>query len=78
MTRASHLPFSPDLAPSDFYFFGRLKTTMNGCLFEDENELLTSITSELNKISRETLETVFQEWVLRLEQCIDTGGEYVD
>jgi histone-lysine N-methyltransferase SETMAR len=31
MTRAPHPPFSPDLAPSDFYLFGRLKTTMKGC-----------------------------------------------
>jgi hypothetical protein len=78
MTRAPHPQFSPDLAPSDFYLFEKLKTTMKGCLFEDENELLAGIISELNKINREELETVFQEWVLRLDRCIDTGGEYVD
>jgi hypothetical protein len=78
MTRTPHPSFSPDLAPSDFYLFGRLKTTMKGCLFEDENELWVGIISELNKISREQLETVFQEWVLRLDRCIDTGGKYVD
>jgi hypothetical protein len=78
MTRASHPPFSPDLAPSDFYFFGRFKTTMNGSLSEDENELLAGIISELNKISREELETIFQEWILRLDRCIDTGREYAD
>jgi hypothetical protein len=66
MTRAPHPPFSTDLALSDFYLFGRLKTTMKGYLFEDENELLAGIINELNKISREQLETVFQEWVLRL------------
>jgi hypothetical protein len=33
---------------------------MKGCLFEDENELLAGIISELNKISREELETVFR------------------
>jgi hypothetical protein len=78
MTRVPHPPFSPDLAPSDFYLFGRLKTTMKGCLFEDEKELLEGIISELNKISREEPETVFQEWVLRLDRYTDTGGEYVD
>jgi hypothetical protein len=77
-TRAPHPPFSPDLAPWDFYLFARLKATMKGSLFEDENELLAGIISELNKISREELEIVFQEWVLRLDRCIDTGGEYVD
>jgi hypothetical protein len=43
-----------------------------------KNELLAGIISEMNKISREELETVFQEWVLRLDRCIDTGGEHVD
>jgi hypothetical protein len=67
MIRAPHPPFSPDLAPSDSYLFGRLKIIRKGCLFEDENELLAGIISELNKISREELETVFQKWVLRLD-----------
>jgi hypothetical protein len=50
---------------------------MKGCSFEDENELLAGTISELNKVSREEFETVFQECVLRLERCIDTQREYV-
>jgi hypothetical protein len=51
---------------------------MKGCVFEDENELFVGITAELNKVSRDGLEPVFQEWSLRLARRINTKGEYVD
>jgi hypothetical protein len=51
---------------------------VKGCIFEDENERFVGIMTELNKVSREKLEAVFEEWMLRLDRCINTKGEYVD
>ena len=34
-----HPPYSPDLAPSDFFLFGFLKKLLKGQEFEDENQL---------------------------------------
>ena len=78
MKRAPQPPFSPDLAPSDFYLFGKLKTALNGAEFEDEGELLDAVMSVLNGITRDELESVFGEWVARLDACIQGGGDYVE
>ena len=34
-----HLPYSPDLAPSDFYLFGPLKEFLGGKKFQSTNEI---------------------------------------
>jgi hypothetical protein len=78
MRRASQPPFSPDLAPSDFYLFGKLKTTLMRSVFENEQRLLDGIMKVLDRITRDELESVFEEWAARLEACIYRGGEYVE
>jgi hypothetical protein len=35
-----HLPYSPDLAPSDSWRFGQIKTYLASCVFNDVDELL--------------------------------------
>jgi histone-lysine N-methyltransferase SETMAR len=59
LARASHLPFSPDLAPSDFYLFGKAKTAMMGTTFEDDNQLFQVVMDALHRIPRDELEAVF-------------------
>jgi histone-lysine N-methyltransferase SETMAR len=78
MKRPPHPPFSPDLAPSDFYLFGKLKTALSWAEFEDEHELLDSVMELLNRIARDELESLFEEWVARLNACIQGGGDYVE
>jgi hypothetical protein len=78
MTRVLHPAFLPDLAPSDFYLFGKLKNVMKGYAFENENKLSLGIMSEVSKISCEELEAAFDKWLLRLDRCININGEYVD
>jgi transposase len=34
-----HPPYSPDLAPCDFFFFSRLKSTLKGKRFQDIAEI---------------------------------------
>jgi histone-lysine N-methyltransferase SETMAR len=34
-----HPPYSPDLAPSDFYLFGPLKDALHGTRFEDDDSV---------------------------------------
>jgi hypothetical protein len=70
MRRALQSPFSPDLAPSDRHLFGKLKTTLMGPVFENEQELLDGIMRVLDRIRRDELESVFEELVARLDVCI--------
>jgi hypothetical protein len=73
MRRAPQPPFSPDLAPSDFYLFGKLKTTLMELVFENEHEVSDGILKVLDRTTRDELESVFEEWVARLEVCIHRG-----
>jgi hypothetical protein len=48
-----------------------------GAAFADD-ELLQSVMEVLNGISREELEAIFEEWLRRLDRCIQQNGEYVE
>jgi hypothetical protein len=78
MRRAPQPLFSPDLAPSEFYLFGKLKTTLMRSAFENEQELLDGIMRVLDKITHGELEPVFDEWVARLDVCIQRGGDSIE
>jgi hypothetical protein len=43
MRMATHTPYSPDLAPSDFYLFGHMKGPLRGESFETGEDLLSAI-----------------------------------
>jgi hypothetical protein len=43
MARALHSPYSPDLAPSDFYLFGYVKHCPRSQSFEAADELFSAI-----------------------------------
>jgi histone-lysine N-methyltransferase SETMAR len=70
MKRAPHPAFSPDLAPSDFYLFGKIKTALMGSEFASEKELLDGVLAVISAISREELEAVFEDWLSRLDQGV--------
>lgn len=68
--RARHPPYSPDLAPSDFYLFGKLKSRLSGTEFRSSDEFA--------KIPRDELKRVFTEWERRLKRCIELYGGYIE
>jgi hypothetical protein len=72
-----HPPFSPDLAPSDFYLFGTVKGKLIGETFNSADELIIAIGDILDSISQDELNRVFDEWIRRLRDCIARNGEYV-
>jgi histone-lysine N-methyltransferase SETMAR len=58
-----HPPYSPDLAPSDFWLFTHVKTALVGQRFEEPEELLQAVTENLNEIQRSELELAFSLWL---------------
>jgi hypothetical protein len=78
MKSAPHPPYSPDLAPSDFYLFGYVKRCLASLSFEDADQLLAAVEDVLEGIEKVTLQTVFLEWMDRLRKCIATNGEYTE
>jgi hypothetical protein len=77
LTREPHPALSADLAPSDFHLYSKLKIVLMGASFADD-ELLQNVMDALNRISREGLEAVFEEWLLRLERRIQQNEEYIE
>ena len=77
-SRAPHPPFSPDLAPSDFYLLGKVKNKTQGVHFKDEEELLLTIQSEFEKIPQDELFRVFDGWINRCKLCIQHKGDYFE
>jgi hypothetical protein len=78
MKRAPRPAFSPDLAPSDFYLSCKIKTALMGSAFEGEQSLLDGVLDVISTISREELEPVFEDWLSRLDPCVQRGGDYVE
>ena len=71
-----HPPYSPDLAPSDFFLFGYIKGKCKGKRFNSTNELIEFINDVFYEIPKPVIISVFDEWVKRLEKCIECKGEY--
>jgi histone-lysine N-methyltransferase SETMAR len=55
MKSSPYPPYSPDLAPSDFYLFGYVKRCFAGLSFEDADQLLTALEGVLEGIEKVTL-----------------------
>jgi hypothetical protein len=66
MKQVPHLPYSPDLAPSDFSRFGYLKGKLMGYRAETPSKLIVRIRVIMAEIPLETLNAVFLEWMERL------------
>ena len=78
LTLLPHPAYSPDLAPCDFYLFGRLKNCLLGKRFSTDDELNKSVLDSLHEISHQELRRVFINWILRLNKCIHVAGEYIE
>jgi hypothetical protein len=77
LKRALHPPYSPDFA-SDLYLFGYIKHQLQGHEFTEGAEVLSAISKILNQVPTDTLVDISDDWMRRLQRCIDINGEYVE
>jgi hypothetical protein len=75
MKSAQHLPYSHDLAPSDFHLFGYVKKCLTGISFEDADQLLAAVEGVIERIEKVTLQAIFLERIDRLRKCIVAMGD---
>ncbi len=76
--RGPHPPYSPDLAPCDFFLFPKLKAKLRGTRFPNLDELQTAVLKHLDAFTPADFEFCFQElqdWWLR---CITADGSYFE
>jgi hypothetical protein len=75
MKIAPHPPYSPDLAPCDFYRFGYIKYRLAGEPFEEPVQPLQVFDAFFPSIEEATLERLFQEWMaIWAQYCEAVGG----
>jgi histone-lysine N-methyltransferase SETMAR len=60
-TRMEHPPYSPDLAPCDFFLFGSVKENFSRERFESIEEPFLAVEAFLRGISADFLQTAFLE-----------------
>lgn len=73
-----HPPYSPDLAPCDFYLFGHMKDYLRGQRFETIEELKQTVKSWFKNCPPEFFQKAFNDWIRRWRVCIERNGDYVE
>lgn len=73
-----HPPYSPDLAPCDFFLFPKLKKLLRGQRFSDPEAAVASIIDQLYKIPKKEFKNCFDNWFKRMKKCIKVKGEYFE
>ena len=67
-----HPPYSPDLAPCDFWLFSKLR----GCRYETTEKMKEAVTKVIDTLTQEEFHGVLQKLLQRNNKCIATGGDY--
>ena len=74
--RTPHPPYSPDIAPSDFFLFGFVKDKLKGKAFKKKEDLFEEIFSIIERIPSEIKHKVFEEWAKRCKWAFSHEGLY--
>jgi histone-lysine N-methyltransferase SETMAR len=78
LAQLPHPPYSPDLAPCDFFLFPKMKKNLKGRRFDMQGDLVKAMEEELEKFSEADLQDCFSAWFGRMKKCIDHGGKYFE
>jgi hypothetical protein len=79
MTTVPHpLPPSPDLVPSDFFLFPRMKRDLKGKHLQNVEQVREKTTEALMAITLQEFQNRFKQWKKRWDKCIASQGEYFE
>ena len=67
-----HPPYSPDLAPCDFWLFPKLTG------YETIEEMKEAVTKVIDTLTQEDLHGAFQRLLERYNKRIAAGGDYFE
>ena len=71
-------PYSPDLAPCDFFLFPSLMKVPKGHRFEATEDIKRNSTKSLSDIPEEVFAKCFQQWQKRWANCVAAEGNCVE
>ena len=73
-----HPPYSPDLAPSEFHLFPKLKIAISGTHFQSNDDVINAVDDFLNGQEKNFFKSGTEALKHRWQKCIDTEGDYVE
>ena len=72
------LPYSPDLAPCDFFLFPKFKGVMKETRFPDVQAIKRAVTKELRAIPKKSFQECMEAWQRRMEKCVRAHGDHFE
>ena len=70
----THPPYSPDVAPCDFWLFPKLRGRRRYEKIEDMKEIVTKV---IDMLIQEDFHGAFEKLLDRYNKCIAGGGDYL-
>ncbi len=74
----NHPPYSPDLAPCDYFIFPRLKNDLRGQRFRTVADLQVAVRRTLRHIPAEDYSSAIRSMPIRWMKCVKAGGKYFE
>ena len=72
--KVPHPPYSPDIAPCDFWLFPKHR----GCRYETIEKMKEAVTKVIDTLTQEDFYGAFQKLLERYNKCIKAGGNYFE
>ena len=68
-------PYSPDMAPADFFLFPKLKLKLRSTRFQSVEDIKKNLRREVKPIRNMRLKN---DWIIGRHKCIILGGTYIE
>ena len=73
-----HPPYSPDLAPCDFFLFPKMKLQLKGRRFDGLEDIQRESQNVLDKLQEQDFQHVFQQWQRHWVRRVAAQGDYFE
>lgn len=73
-----HPPYSPDLAPNDFFLFPLIKDKLRGQRFSSPEEAVEAFKTHVLELPSSDWKKCYEGWFNRMQKCIDLKGDYFE
>jgi len=70
-------PYSPDLAPSNYHLFTKMKVWLATQRFHTNEELMNGVNNWLHNLAAPFFDEGLQKLVSRYNKCLNVDGNYV-
>jgi hypothetical protein len=64
-------PYSPDLAPSNFWLFSTLEMVLKGTHFATMDDIKSNATAELQESPKKAFHQYFHQWQDQWSKCVN-------